>query len=73
MNKTDGKDRAFARSATNQGYGSHGITKREYFAAIALQGLMANSHITERLKTPEISILAIRGADALIDALNKED
>lgn len=52
------------------GQTASGLTKREYFAALALQGLAADSNITT---TPEyISARAVRFADALIAELNKD-
>jgi hypothetical protein len=51
-----------------------GITKREYFAAMAMQGLVANSELSEKHGIPqtETSELAVKMADALIAELNKE-
>lgn len=48
---------------------SRGLTKREYFAAIAMQGLLANGAVLEK---SAITQNATRLADYLIDALNKE-
>jgi len=46
-----------------------GLTKREYFAAVALQGLVATLN---RASNPEeTSAEAVVFADALIGALNK--
>ncbi len=47
-----------------------GLTKREYFAAMAMQGLIANGwtspdHVDEQSKR------AVLSADALINELNK--
>lgn len=44
-----------------------GITKREYFAALMLQGF-----ITSGFNGPGIAESAVRHADALIQELNKE-
>ena len=44
-----------------------GLTKREYFAAMALQGLLAND---SALITSKV-IDAVKAADALIEELNK--
>jgi hypothetical protein len=48
--------------------GGPGLTKREYFAACALQGLIAADMITR----PDgmTAIEAVKFADALIEALN---
>lgn len=54
-----------------------GLTKREYFAAAALQGVLANPHDNAK-KTEGMTIdaaiarVAVNLADALIEALNKE-
>nr|WP_290226343.1 hypothetical protein [Trichocoleus desertorum] len=45
-----------------------GLTKREYFAAIALQGLMASTTFADG---PHNAELAVNAADALIAELNK--
>ncbi len=45
---------------------SNGLTKREYFAALALQGLLANPACWED-RAPMIAVLC---ADRLIEALN---
>lgn len=55
----------------------HGLTKREYFAAMALQGLLSNSYndgATQPLSTAshdQIAQMAVSSADALIAELNK--
>ena len=58
-----------------------GLTKREYFAAMAMQGLLANARIAENMgkyedqisqaKQVVIAKMAITNADALINELNK--
>ena len=69
--QTNRNDQAFARPPVlveNYGLhqGSKGLTKREYFAAMAMQGLLANS-----LYVGDVAISAVGVADALIEALNK--
>lgn len=48
-----------------------GLTKREYFAALALQGLLANSHSPIHNETGRASITkeAVLMADGLIETL----
>lgn len=48
-------------------YIANSLTKREYFAAMALQGLLANDSglITSKARD------AVKAADALIEELNK--
>lgn len=49
------------------------LTKREYFAVAALQGLLANASVATVIRTGQTySDAAVRHADNLIDALNKE-
>jgi hypothetical protein len=53
-----------------------GLTKREYFAAIAMQGML--SKMEDALKREQqfidnVAIKAVRYSDALINALNKEN
>jgi hypothetical protein len=45
------------------------LTKREYFAILAMQGLLANHQTTAYHE--EVPISAVALADALIEALNK--
>ena len=50
-----------------------GLTKRELFAAMAMQGMVANfSQTAMRYTAIERAELAVINADALILALNKE-
>jgi hypothetical protein len=51
-----------------------GLTKREYFAAVALQGLIAfpGTFFGKTDRSPEdMAVLAVYSADRLIEALNK--
>jgi hypothetical protein len=48
-----------------------GLTKREYFAAMAMQGMCANPDYT-RNSPSVIAEWSVKQADALIEALNKE-
>lgn len=45
-----------------------GLTKREYFAAMAMQGLLSNQKEYTAMQIMEFSV---RAADNLIDALNE--
>lgn len=54
----------------NNNYISTGLTKREYFAAMALQGALANKSAHERT-IEMITESAVKLADALIEELNK--
>jgi hypothetical protein len=48
----------------------YGLTKREYFAAMALQGYLVNNAKTA-IKDEEIARGSVEAADALIAELNK--
>jgi len=48
-----------------------GLTKREYFAGLMLQGMIAANSYSQN-KKEEVSTLAVIYADALIEALNKK-
>lgn len=48
-----------------------GLTKREYFAAMAMQGLLAKAGINGEIYT-DIVTHAVLNADALINQLNQE-
>lgn len=63
MNETThGSDQAFADELRR------GLSKREYFAACALQGLLSAADKCDN--HPGLSIDAVIAADALIEALN---
>jgi hypothetical protein len=64
---------------------SSGLTKREYFSAIAMQGILASAPAHDNIFSNEsiyvnggylhyetIAILAVASADALIAELNKD-
>jgi len=68
-----GNDTAFPMIfPDNQGGGScDGLTKREYFAAAVMQGILA-SDPEHKLEQETISLWAIGAADSLIEELNYE-
>ena len=55
----------------NNNYISTGLTKREYFAAMAMQGIIANKDGLD-IKIERIVESAVDTADALIEELNKK-
>lgn len=54
----------------NNNYISTGLTKREYFAVMAMQGIIANKDGLD-IKIERIVESAVDTADALIEELNK--
>lgn len=67
---TNGTDLAFSNPGSDYISASDGLTKREYFAAMAMQGLLGNERIlNDGVVVANTSVLV---ADALIEALNKE-
>lgn len=50
-----------------------GLTKREYFAALALQGILAAKAQEEFYSPPTLAEYAVECADKLINQLNKPD
>jgi hypothetical protein len=46
-----------------------GLTKREYFAAMALQGYLANPHVWEELNADKVANYAVTMADHLLKEL----
>lgn len=77
--KTDPNDCAFARPPSHKQQtgtlnGSDGLTKLEYFAALAMQGIQASNLENERQKAIDIravAIMAVAQAKALIQELNR--
>lgn len=72
---TNGNEPAFGHGFSNE-YGDFevpGLTKREYFAAMALQGMLANgSDANTSWDYNVISSHCTKCADALMKALNKQ-
>jgi hypothetical protein len=56
-----------------------GLTKREYFAGLAMQGILSNESFYERMSNEggenkmvdKVSIASVKMADALLEALSK--
>lgn len=72
--QTDGNDQAFPRPASHSPefgpvHPKLGLTKREYFAAMAMQALVTRGVYSIKENAADQSVLY---ADALIEALNKE-
>ena len=74
--KTQANDPAFSRPAFHHEHtgtlhdAQDGLTKREYFAVMAMQGWLANEYIGTKYDI--IAQHCVRMADALIEELNKE-
>ena len=49
-----------------------GLTKREHFAAMAMQGILANQRLQMDKTAEGVAICAINHADALLSALDNE-
>ena len=59
----------FIEEANSPDSVNFGLTKREYFAGLAMQGLLA-SEIDEASSAEGIAMLAVDRADALLKRLN---
>lgn len=82
--KTNPNESAFPEVQNEPQFNTHtyGLTKREYFAGLAMQGLSSipldENKILPMLKEAEITLAqacaidAVEYADALIEALNQE-
>lgn len=60
-----GKDEILYENATG------GLTKREHFAAIAMQGLLGDADNTTDFSKKYLAQESVKYADALIEELNK--
>ena len=71
---TDGNDTAYpeTRKKDNAYSAEGGLTKREYFAAMAMQGMFTNELLAGSEENVHIAKDAVNAADALISALNQE-
>jgi hypothetical protein len=67
----NGKQSAFPLDGNHTGHpDTIGLTKREYFAGLAMQGLSANEAF-QRLDSKQIAEYSIRRADELLKQLEK--
>jgi transcription initiation factor TFIIIB Brf1 subunit/transcription initiation factor TFIIB len=62
-----------AFACANNFHHQQGMTLRQYYAGLAMQGLCINSFIEGEDDTKRIVIEAIKVADALIEQLEKQD
>ena len=63
---TNGEQGAFAMLDTNGSFTQYGLTKREYFAGLAMQGMAASD-----LTYEDIAHDSVKMADALLAELDK--
>lgn len=81
--KTEPNDAAYGKNGESSysdyskkhSFENVGLTKREYFAAIAMQGLLSTngSYFPDSQNTGDLTATAsVKYADALIEALNKD-
>ena len=68
--KTNSSSPAFGVTPSDRGFCYKGLTKREYFAAMALQGLCAKTSYS-RPDCDEVALEAVIIADALLKELEK--
>ena len=68
MSKAD--EPAFPAYTGNKENWVFGLTKREYFAAMAMQGLLANSTSSGHIRSCALD--SVDAADALIEALERK-
>ena len=72
---TNSGDAAFARPYTEYGSSQEGLTKREYFAALVLQGLIANegaAGVSSSADMEKDCKRSVAYADFLVNALNEK-
>jgi hypothetical protein len=67
----NGKQGAFAMIDTNLGFTQVGLTKREYFAGLAMQGWIACQSENFRGEANSVASKAVEYADALLAELEK--
>lgn len=80
-NKTNGDDPVgiIGSDSGHIGASGLGLTKREYFAAMAMQGILASDWGKKRdgegksdIMLDQVRMAAVKCADAIINELNKE-
>lgn len=67
----DPKHSAFPIPTEKVFFGRDGLTKREYFAALAMQGMLTSSNMNWKPNDAELGEFAVMAADNLLAALNK--
>jgi len=75
MEPTDKDIIGFITEQIDDPFGYRGLTKREYFAAMAMQGLLSGKwplNIPGETVSERCAINAVSFADALIEELNKD-
>ena len=67
----NGKERAYPSSNQHSGYVEGGLTKREYFAAMAMQAIISNRELQRAIRedNESWSQVAVREADSLLKQL----
>jgi hypothetical protein len=65
----NGKQGAFATAS--DGCHQAGLTKREYFAGLAMQGICVEKHVERDEEREKIARWSVKIADALIEELEK--
>jgi len=55
---------------SSEDWGGQGLTKREHFAAMAMQGLMSNTEVFNDCHSNDIAKWSVQQADALLKALS---
>jgi len=68
----NGKQGAFAMIDTNLGFTQIGLTKREYFAGLALQGICMQKYVQRDNDREAIAKWSVKMADALLKELEDE-
>lgn len=67
-----GQQAAFScPTGSDGGVYHHGLTKREYFAAVAVQGLLANPGFNDKT-AQQIATWSVEQSDMLLEELTKE-
>lgn len=63
---------------SSEDWGGSGLTKREHFAGLAMQGILSSKHVMDFAKENEvelmdkaIAIVSVNYADALLEELEK--
>ena len=68
--KENGELGAFA--CASDSVNQWGLTKREYFAGLAMQGLISNLHQCQANSWDTLAVISISYADALLEKLNEK-
>ena len=66
------KDSGMTHAGTGGFMQFHGLSKREYFAGLAMQGLVVERFVNDAMDRSKVAKFSVKMADALLEELAKK-